>query len=227
MESQDIQPFVESLSSLITKIQSNISNLDSTSDTMKSQLEGQQEKLNQLSDLDEKISISLDEYRASVSSHLEALNAQYEDFTKEQINNSQEIKDKIEAFQITLTSVKENMVSLGADLSQIPKDTYAKITAFMSRLEESFEALEESFEAWKTNSESLLDEFERTLVDLDRKISVKLDNAARTVSSKLDPTLRDIINALEAANARMKKVAMINYAMIIASSIAIVLALIF
>jgi chromosome segregation ATPase len=219
MENQDIQEFAGSLSTLITKIKNNIEELEGSSESLRAQLNVQQDKINQLSTLNDQISNSVNEYRVSVSNHIKALNSQYEDFAKEQTENTADLATKIEAFKDILASIKETMTNYGVDLSEISDDTSKKIDAFVTHLNVSYEA-------WNVNSAKLITGFDNNLLELDQKISVKLDAAAQTVSSKLEPTLKGIISALEAANARMKRVSIINYAMILVAIIAIILAII-
>ncbi|MCB5285184.1 MAG: hypothetical protein LHW45_06300 [Candidatus Cloacimonetes bacterium] len=219
MENKDVQEFAGSLSTLINKIKNNIEELEGTSGSLRAQLDGQQDKINQLAALNDQITNSVNEYRVFISHNLDDLTNQYEDFTKEQSENTAELAEKIETFKDILASFKVTMTSLGVDLNEIAEDTSKKIDTFVTQLNESYET-------WNTNSSTLITGFESRLMELDQKISIKLDSAAKTVSEKLEITLRGIIDALEATNASIKRVLMINYALTLAAIVAIALAII-
>ncbi|HQQ67478.1 MAG: hypothetical protein M0Q19_09690 [Candidatus Cloacimonetes bacterium] len=219
MESQDVQEFASSLATVINNIKNNIEKLDGTSGSLRTQLDGQQDKINQLADLSDQITNSLNDYRVFVSHHLDDLSNQYEVFTKEQSENTAGLAEKIADFQDILASIKETMLSLGLDLNEIAEDTSKKIDTYVTQLNESYEA-------WSINSSKLITGFENRLIELDQKISINLNSAANTVSGKLEPTLKGIIEALVATNTRMKRVLMINYAMILAAIVAITLAIV-
>ncbi len=219
MESQDVQEFASSLATVINNIKNNIEKLDGTSGSLRTQLDGQQDKINQLADLNDQITNSLNDYRVFVSHHLDDLSNQYEVFTKEQSENTAGLAEKIADFQDILASIKETMLSLGLDLNEIAEDTSKKIDTYVTQLNESYEA-------WSINSSKLITGFENRLIELDQKISINLNSAANTVSGKLEPTLKGIIEALVATNTRMKRVLMINYAMILAAIVAITLAIV-
>jgi len=219
MESQDVQEFASSLATVINNIKNNIEKLDGTSGSLRTQLDGQQDKINQLADLSDQITNSLNDYRVFVSHHLDDLSNQYEVFTKEQSENTAGLAEKIADFQDILASIKETMLSLGLDLNEIAEDTSKKIDTYVTQLNESYEA-------WSINSSKLITGFENRLIELDQKISINLNSAANTVSGKLEPTLKGIIEALVATNTRMKRVMMINYAMILAAIVAITLAIV-
>lgn len=219
MENQDVQEFAGSLAAVINKIENNIEKIDGTSESLRTQLDGQQDKINQLADLNNQITNSLNEYRVFVSHHLEDLSNQYEAFTKEQSENTAGMAEKIADFQDILASIKETMLSLGLDLNEIAEDTSKKIDTYVTQLNKSYEA-------WSINSSKLITGFENRLIELDQKISINLDSAANTVSGKLEPTLKGIIEALVATNTRMKRVLMINYAMILAAIVAIAMAIV-
>jgi len=219
MENQDIQEFAGNLSTLIKKINNNIKELEGTSESLRSQLEGQQDKINLLAKLHDQITDSVSEYRVFVSNHLDNLTNQYEGFIQAQSENTTEFAEKLEAFKVILASINGAMTSVGVVLSKIVEDTPKKIDALVSQLNEGYEV-------WNTNSSKLITGFEIRLMELDQKISIKLDSAAITVSGKLEPTLKGIIDKLDATNARMNRVLMINYFMVLAAIVAIALTIV-
>ena len=174
MENKDVQEFAGSLSTLINKIKNNIEELEGTSGSLRAQLDGQQDKINQLAALNDQITNSVNDYRVFVSHHLDDLSNQYEVFTKEQSENTAGLAEKIADFQDILASIKETMLSLGLDLNEIAEDTSKKIDTYVTQLNESYEA-------WSINSSKLITGFENRLIELDQKISINLNSAANTV----------------------------------------------
>lgn len=215
MEQQDIKQFASTLAEVITNIQNNINSLHEQSKTMLSQLEDQNRQLDRSSTVNDDIKSSFSAYKESVANNLQKLDEQYMALKERYEELTDKMKDDMESIQNTIPEIQASLKLFQDEFETMTKSSSDYVQELASQLNENFVE-------WDDKSKTLIKDLDKRLEELDAEINIHLKSAAKAISEKLEPSLKELIASLVVATGNIKTLFYVNFVMIILSLIAIV-----
>ncbi len=176
MENQNAQDFVESLSTVVNEIQAKIKGLSDITMTFS----------------------SVSQFTETVLQNVEELKATFHNLNDKLEDNEQTLESLIKLNKDTLEKVTEEMTNMVTSFSSLLQSTTQQSLDYNNQTDVKLKE-------WQQRSEDLLTNLNLSLVEIDTKIKIELEQASQNMSKTLSPTLHKLIETLSATNIQINR----------------------